>query len=93
MMWERRHTWSGANFLWHYSNWQSGLSMEFASKMCRFLVGLHNVHPAYKLVNAGRACVFAICFSCPGIERSGAYSFWPVRLSVCLQKFNISHIV
>ena len=29
-------------------------------------------------------------FLCPRIERSGAYSFWPVRLfvclSVCLQK-------
>jgi hypothetical protein len=34
-------------------------------------------------------------FLCPRIERSGAYSFWPVRLSICLfvcKNFNIGHI-
>jgi serine/threonine protein kinase len=30
--------------------------------------------------------IFCIHFLCPRIERSGAYSFWSVRLSVCLQK-------
>jgi hypothetical protein len=33
-------------------------------------------------------------FLCPRIERSGTYSFWPVRLFVCLsaKTFNIGHI-
>jgi hypothetical protein len=30
-------------------------------------------------------------FLCPRIERSGAYSFWPIRLSVC-KNFKIGHI-
>jgi hypothetical protein len=39
-------------------------------------------------------CISDLSFLCPHIERSGANSFWPVRLFVCLsaKNFNIDHI-